>query len=135
MATFRLGFSADAKELPIVDILVGVCFIIDIILTFHTADWSKVEKMLITSRKKIAKTYLSTWFFFDFLSVVSRRLFFLYIFKMSGYLKIPHSGTRTGSDFLCIHNTKFSGNHFQAYLSLMIYHLSVCCNDSFPLRF
>ena len=63
----RLGFSVDAKGLAIVfDVLVDICFGLDMVLTFFTA--YEKDNVMIMEHKRICKNYLKTWFAIDFMS-------------------------------------------------------------------
>ena len=45
-----------------------VLFFFDMILTFRTAYFTRINKLFITTSSRIAYNYLTTWFTVDFLS-------------------------------------------------------------------
>ena len=67
----RLAFVEE--EPPVVLIIyysIDALFAVDIVLWFFTSYTDSESQVEVTGYKKIAKNYLKTWFFIDFLSIV-----------------------------------------------------------------
>ena len=75
MATpYRLGFESSTeidtnRVWSWIDATVDILFGIDLILNFFFAYYNS-EEVLITNHKKIASTYLKSWFFIDLISIL-----------------------------------------------------------------
>ena len=76
--TFRVGLRLPDKKwsdggadaaLFVVDLIIDLCFIIDLLLQFQTAQLDE-RGALIVDGKILAKNYLKSWFAFDLLAVV-----------------------------------------------------------------
>jgi hypothetical protein len=50
--------------------VVDFSFLTDLVLTFFTSYTDETTNKEVTSHKKIARTYLKSWFFFDLCSVL-----------------------------------------------------------------
>lgn len=73
--TMRAGFSLPSSlGFFVFDVFVNTLFAFDIVLTFFTAEWSRVEKTFITNQKVLAILYLRGWFCIDVISTVSKRV-------------------------------------------------------------
>jgi len=59
---------ADNNPWSILEVVVDVCFMVDIILNFCTGYMHGTE--FITSRRKIAKNYMKSWFLLDFVTSI-----------------------------------------------------------------
>ena len=67
---FRIAFyDYDSIEWLVLDLIVDIFFAFDIICNFITAYFDSEENLII-DRKKIACTYLKTWFTIDFVSII-----------------------------------------------------------------
>lgn len=58
----------------VVDGVIDVIFFIDIILSFISAYYTRME-ILVANWKQIAFGYLKTWFFIDLIAVIPLQLF------------------------------------------------------------
>ncbi|URD97215.1 Potassium channel [Musa troglodytarum] len=68
---FEFGFLERSRgALALLDNIVNAFFAVDIVLIFFVAYLDKTSYLLIDSRKKIAWSYLSTWFVLDLASTV-----------------------------------------------------------------
>jgi hypothetical protein len=66
---YRICFSVDAVGIFLVfDHSIDVLFAIDMLLTFRTAYFTRLDKMYVTLPKEIASNYIKGWFTIDFLS-------------------------------------------------------------------
>lgn len=71
VSPFEFGFlSKPEKPLSITDNVVNALFGIDIVLTFFVAYLDKTSYLLVDDPKKIAWRYISSWFLFDFISII-----------------------------------------------------------------
>ena len=75
---FYTHFENKPSYLGTINRIIDVIFIIDIIVSFNTSYFNKEKNNFTTDRKKIAKNYLKTWFFIDFIAVID----FEFIFKL-----------------------------------------------------
>jgi hypothetical protein len=70
MIPYRVAFvSADSKAWEIINISVDICFLLDIFIIFNSAFYDDDYK-LVDSRKKIAITYIKSWFLIDLISII-----------------------------------------------------------------
>lgn len=74
---FTIAFEKNEKGevRTYMDLAADFVFVIDIFVNFFSA-YFDTEDNLVVSKKKIAKNYLSGWFWIDFLSVIPFELFF-----------------------------------------------------------
>lgn len=71
---YFLAFERPGRGLYIFDLIVWVIFIIQLILNFFTEITDEKDKK-IKNLRFIAKNYLSTWFFFDFVAIIPFHFF------------------------------------------------------------
>ncbi len=68
-------FDDNDKMWMVMELFIDLVFVMDIIFTFFSAYYNKIEQ-LISTRREIACGYLKTWFFLDLISVLPLSLFF-----------------------------------------------------------
>ncbi len=59
----------------LVEGIIDVAFVLDIIFTFYSAYYDRIER-LVSNRREIACSYLRSWFVLDVISVIPLSLIF-----------------------------------------------------------
>lgn len=73
-ARLALGYKLEGPLL-VLDWVITVCFLIDVVLNFFTAEY--INGVLVKDRSAVAKTYLKGWFAVDFLAAIPLDLIFV----------------------------------------------------------
>lgn len=69
-------FEKTGKTWKFINYFVDFSFLIDIVLTFFSAQVDIVNQEIITDKNRIAKKYLTSWFIVDVLSITPFDLIF-----------------------------------------------------------
>ena len=82
--TLQAGFRLPTSLANFVfDLVVDLFFAVDIVLTFFTAQWSRVENTFITNKRVLARLYLYGWFWVDVISTVGEYAHLPYVLRLS----------------------------------------------------
>jgi len=71
----------ETKEIVFIETITDFVFLVDILMNFRFAYVNEAFEV-VTNKKKIAASYLRSWFLIDFLSILPVNLMFQYMIKM-----------------------------------------------------